>query len=190
MKFAIVISVLALSGCVTSGGKTVLDSSQSKPSWVNKNKVTWEDDGVVYFKSMRSVKGNERLNACYTLSELDAKEQLIAQIKNDLKGSIDSVENSTLEDGEIVLGKVRSSEFKGSVHGMKKTEEYFERYTINAESERIDCYTLNEIKLTDYNKTKKAVLERVIEADPRIKEAITQKQIDFFKKSEGDKEAH
>lgn len=185
----IIIAAFIVSGCVTSGGKTVLDSSESKPSWVSKSKVTWEDDGVVYLKTMRSVKGSERLNGCYTLSELDSREQLITQIKNDLKGSIDSAETSISDDAEIVLGKVRSSEFKGSIQGLKKTEEYFERYTIG-ESERIDCYTLSEIKMTDYNKTKKAVLERVVEADPRIKEAITQKQIDFFKNSEGDKEAH
>lgn len=180
MKILRLISMtLVVQGCVTSGAKTVLDSSPSKPSWVDDAKLVWEDDGKVFFKAMHSIKGAERLNGCYTLGQLDAKENLLSEIANEVKGSIDAAETSLDENAEVVLGKVRSAEFAGKVQGLRFSEQYFERYTV-ADTERIDCYVLGEIKQADYTKTKQSVINKVAAADPRIKEAITQKQIDFF----------
>ena len=40
---------------------------------------------------------------------------------------------------------------------------------------------LAEIKMQDYMKTKRAVVNKVMKVDSRLREAVAKKQIDFFK---------
>ncbi len=159
-----------------------LDSTShddSPPDWVKEAKITWESKEKVFIRATHSVKGNERINGCFDLAKLDSKENILSEISNEVKGSIDNAQQSISEDAEVVLGKVRASEFHGRILGLRFTDQYFERYLIG-EIERIDCHTLSEIKRTDYDRIKKEVIDRVVAADPKIKEAITKKQIEFF----------
>ena len=72
-----------------------------------------------------------------------------------------------------------SGKWEGTIYGFKVTEQYFERYLING-VERIDCYILTELTKQDYDKTKRSVVDKIVPEDPRIKEDIAKKQIDFF----------
>ena len=170
-----------IGGCSsTSSHRVVLDSSGDKPNWVDGSKLTWNEGDKVYFKVMHQVRGNERLNGCYDLAKLDAGENIMTEVAADLKGSIDNAQQSISEDAEVVLGKVRTSEYKGRLTGLKVTEQYFVRYRIDQDPDRIDCFVKAEISQTDYDTVKKSVLDRIVAVDPKLKEAITAKQINFF----------
>ena len=109
----------------------ILDSSTSvKPKWTDSNKTAWEIKGVVYLKSTYTVRGNERANGCIDLAKLDTKENLISEIQNEVRGSLDNAQQSISEDAEIILGKARSAEFSGKISGLRFTESYWEKYQI------------------------------------------------------------
>lgn len=167
-----------------------LDSTthaDNPPTWVTETKVAWEEKEKILIRSTYSVKGNERVNGCYDLAKLDSKENLLSEISNDVRGTLDNAQQSISEDAEVILGKVRSGEFSGRISGLRFTDQYFERYTVG-QTERVDCHTLSELKLSDYNRLKRMIVDRVAEVDPKLKEAITKKQIDFFKKEEPKKQ--
>jgi len=158
-----------------------LDASPEKPDWVEETKLTWEDDGRIFVRSVYTVKGNERLNACFDLAKLDAKESLISEMSNEMKGSVDNAQQSISEDAEVLLGRVISSKFQGRISGLRFLEEYFERYRVGIQ-ERIDCHLLAQISKEDYQKTRQAVIgQQKVEADAKVKDALTQKQADFLK---------
>lgn len=162
--------------------RVFLDSSlrkDSPPDWVNDSKVAWEKNERVFLKSSFTARGNERVGGCFDLARLDAKEKLLSEIKNEVKGSLDNAQQSISENAEAVLGKVRTASFEGNVRGLRFSEEYFERYLIG-ENERLNCHVLAEITLSDYNHLKQEVLNQLVQVDPKVREAITEKQINFF----------
>jgi len=182
-KIIVFLTILGLVGCATPGQKRVfLDSSlhsDDPPKWVKSTKLIWNDDGKMFLKSSHIVRGDERTNGCFDLSKMNAKENLLSELANDVKGSIDNAQQSINENAEEVLGKVRSGQFEGRITGLRFSEEYFERYKIG-EVERIDCFTLAEMKLSDYENLKRMVVNKIQAVDSRLKEAITKKQINFF----------
>ena len=188
MKKSCAILVCLLStACSTTGKKTriYLDSSthaDNPPAWVNSTKVrsvASDSNGAFQFRATHSVRGDERISACYDLAKLNLSENLILEISNDIKGRIDNAMPSLSENAEVILGKVRSSEFKATVQGLTVDEEYFERYLVN-DTERVDCHVLGIISTSDYNKLKQKLVNHVETADPRIKDAVTKNMINFF----------
>lgn len=189
MNYVLGIALLVLSsGFLNScaSGPTVkrvfMDSSTHKdnpPDWVEEMRLTWEKGDKVMFRSVHTVRGDERVNGCFDLAKLDARETLLTEMATDIKGSLDNAQQSLNENAEMVLGKVRSGEFKGRIQGMRHLEQYFERYRIGTD-ERIDCHVLSEITKTDYAELKRKVVNRIEEVDPRLKDAITKKQVEFF----------
>ena len=185
MRYLTILLFLVLSACASQQAmesRRFLDSTTHQdhaPEWVLSTQATWEKGGKVFFKTSYTIRGDERLNGCYDLARLDSKEALLSEIANDVKGSIDNAQQSLSENAETVLGKVRSGEFEGRITGLRFSKQYFERYTIG-DTERIDCHVLGEITEADYNRIKRAVVQRVAEVDPRLKEAIAKKQIQFF----------
>ncbi|MDI9526254.1 MAG: hypothetical protein QM299_04515 [Pseudomonadota bacterium] len=102
-----------------------------------------------------------------------------------MKGKIQEVVMDLSENAEYVLNKARSGEFEGTIYGMHDVEQYFERYELVNEAEktrvqRINCYQLSFISKQDYAKTEQALVNQIIEVDPRIKEAMTHGMINFF----------
>ena len=178
-------SMLALIGCASTGskvGRIFIDSPTHKddsPEWVQKQKVSWDSGNEVYFRTAHTIRGNERVNACYDLARLDAKETLLTELASDIRGRIDNAQTSISESAEVILGKVRSEEFQGRIIGLKTDETWFERYKIG-DDERVDCFVLSKIRRSDYDRVKKEVVDKIVEADPRIKEAIAKRQIEFF----------
>ncbi|NBW98107.1 hypothetical protein EBR03_00905 [bacterium] len=183
-KSLISILTLSLSACssLKVPQRVFLDSTLKKdspPEWVNQVKVSWEDKDKVFMRSSYTARGNERVAGCFDLARLDAKEKVLSEVNNDVRGSLDNAQQSISENAEAVLGKVRTASFEGKVRGLRFSEEYFERYLIG-ETERLNCHVLGEMKLSDYNDLKRAVVDELSRVDARLKEAITKKQIDFF----------
>ena len=180
--FIISLIGLIVTSCSSTGPKKIIldQSSDDKPSWTNSSKMAWKDGDHIYLKAIHTIKGNERANGCIDLAKLDTKENLISEIKNEIKGSIDNAQQSINVDAEVVIGKVRSSKFEGAISGLRFTDSYWEKYQIGSEEQVITCQVLSKIEEKDYIKMKKAILSNVISIEPRIKEAITKKQVRFF----------
>lgn len=182
----IIIAFLFLSACSSTGPKRVtIDSSGDKPKWVEDNKTTWTDGDTVFFKSKNTVRGDQRENGCRDLASMDNREELLKGMASELKTAIDNAQTDISENAELVLGKVRSGKWEGRIVGLRDDQSWFERYQIRDDStaektERIDCYILSKISKHDYAETKRAVVNKIVAVDPRLKEAITQKQIRFF----------
>ena len=174
---------LFLASCSTKiiKPKVVLDSSSSiKPKWTNSSKTAWEEKGKIYLKATHTVQGNERANGCIDLAKLDAKEDIISEIQNEIRGSLDNAQESISEDAEVILGKARSAEFSGKISGLRFIESYWEKYQIRGKDQKLTCHVLAQIKMRDYMQTKRAVVNKVMTADPKLREAVTKKQINFF----------
>lgn len=184
-KIAFIICALSLgvTACSTGVKKVTLDESDM-PSWTEKTELSWEDDGKLFFKAKQTVLGSQRVNGCFELALLDAKETILRSMAEEIKGEISQADMDLNEQAEIVLGRVRSSKWEGKVYGQKKEEEAFRRYAIvkgeSQSDERIDCYVLTSITKEDYEKTKHGVVNKLIAADPRVREAIVQKEVNFF----------
>ncbi|NDG85001.1 MAG: hypothetical protein EBX52_08200 [Proteobacteria bacterium] len=181
-KGLIALSLCTLAACSSSPEikKIVIDQGGSEPSWVKETKTAWEEDGKIHFRGTQQIRGNERLSGCYDLARLNAKSQIVGEIQERLRGLLTTNESTLNENVEILLTKSRSVEFDGDVKGVRFTEEYFTRYRIG-DDERVDCQVLSEISKEDYSRLKRAILNKVEEADPKLKEQIRQKHLDFFK---------
>lgn len=179
-----VLLLVFIFGCASSerSRRQWIDSSthhDNPPEWVDEVRLSWNKGDKIFFRSVHTVRGDERVNGCFDLARLDVKETLLTEMATDIRGSLDNAQQSLNENAETVLGKVRSGEYRGRIMGLKHVEQYYERYRIGKD-ERIDCHVLSEITQSDYDELKKSVVNRIQEADPRLKEAITQKQIEFF----------
>lgn len=172
-----------VTSCSTSqkavNGKTVLDTSKERAEWIDNPKLSWELDGKVFVRATHTIRGDQKLSGCYDLAKLDAKEQLLTEMSSDIKGSIDNADTELSENAEVILGKVRSAKYEGTVYGFKNSEQYYERYLING-VERIDCSILSEQSKSDYDKTKRSVVDKLVAVDSKLKEAVLKKQINFF----------
>ena len=75
--------LIILSACSTTGPlKRVLDqSSNKKPSWTDSSKLSWKEKNYIFFKSTHTIRADERANGCLDLVKLDAKENLISEVK-------------------------------------------------------------------------------------------------------------
>ena len=122
-----------ITACSSTGPKKVVldQSSKKKPSWAESSKLSWKKKNHIFFKSAHTIRADERANGCIDLAKLDTKENLISEVKDEIKGSIDNAQQSISVDAEVVLGKVRSSGFEGAISGLRFTESYWEKYELS-----------------------------------------------------------
>ncbi len=170
-----------LSSCASSGtrSRVVIDASGARPDWVDSSRVRTEADDRVRIRGRHTVRGNERVSACLELAILDAQSELMRGIASDFRVRIEEATQGVSEAAEQVLSQTRVSESRGQLRGFRRSEEYTERY-LAGDQERIDCYVLAELSSADFASLKRSLGERVIAADPRVKEAILQNQVDFL----------
>ena len=180
----IFIGLLVISAC-SSIGKRVLDSSSPRrPEWIDSSELTWRDDGKVFFKGNYVVRGNVRANACIDLAKLNVKENLITEIQEEIKGVLDTAQDSIREDAEIVFSKSQTSKYRGQIRGLRFTRRYWEKYASRDNKVKISCHVLGQINKKQYLKTKRNIVNKITNANKELKEAVIKKQIDFFKQNE------
>ena len=175
----LLIGTFVIASCSTTKTKTLIDSFGDKPSWAKSSNARWEENNEVFIRATSTVKGNEKVDDCYELAKLNVKEVLISELQNSIKGTINDTFQSMSASTEIILGESKTSEFAGQIKGLKFTEKYFEKSLMDG-AERIECQILSEITQKDYDKMKHLIVNKVQEVDPTIKEAVKQKNIDFF----------
>ena len=78
------------------------------PQWVKSTKVIWNENDKIQLRTEHQVRGDERVNGCFDLARLDASENVLTEIADDVKGTIDNSQTSVSENAEVVLGKARS----------------------------------------------------------------------------------
>lgn len=175
--------ILVIASCTTTKTKQFVNSFGDKPSWAKSANATWEENNKIFIRAASTIKGNEKIETCYELAKLNAKDILVLELQNSIKETIDNTLKSMSGPTEIILGKSKTSEFAGQITGLKFTEKYFERSLMGKE-ERVECLILSEITQKDYDKVKHIIVNKVQKADPAIKEAVEQERIDFFARSD------
>ncbi len=186
----VLVVIAIMSGCssATKGdGRVFLDSSiheDSPPSWVKDLRANWEEQDRFIQKGAFQAKSNDRVNGCFDLAKSEAQDSILQEAALSVRGRIDQAQLSLSEDAEVVLGKVSSREYKGTIQGVRVNEQYFDRARVSG-VERVDCYVLASISKTDMARLKNNVLSELANKDNRVKEAITKKQIEFFTPDEG-----
>ena len=184
MKNAVIlVFAIGLIGCASTAQKIVLDTSTSdKPNWVDSSKMVWKEDGKSLFRGSYTVQGDERANACVDLAKLNVKEALITEIQEELRGAMESAQDSIKTNAELLLTKSTSSQYQGEISGLRFTSSYWEKYALANNEEKTSCYVLSEIKDKDYMQTKRRIVNKVVAANPDLKKAVSENQINFFKK--------
>ena len=187
--------IISLAGCTSTPSariqgedyrKVIVDSSnmdQPKPEWVIQNKIGWEDGAKLKMKGTYTILGNQRLNACYELAKVEAKKAMITSIQEEIKGYLDSGSTGMSESDQIIFAESVTAKYNGRIQGLKASENYFERFVIN-HNERVDCFVLMEMDKADYFKLRSSILNKATELVPELQQAITNKQIEFFKATE------
>lgn len=175
---------LAITACSSNPKKNVVEAGnqENRPTWATGSKITWTEGDQVYFRSQYTIRGDERVNGCYQLARIDANTTLLREIAEDIRGQIDSAQQSISENAETILNQSVTSDFSGRVSGLRFLEQYHERY-IASSTERVDCYVFSAIKKADYEAIRRSVVHKITEADPGLKAALNKKQIDFFSKN-------
>ena len=167
--------------------KVVVDKSTSTPDWINESSVQKIVGDEVYIVSKETIRGDQRLSGCYELASFEAKNKLIRELGEEIRGAIDQAMPDISESTDSILTKVSSGKWEGKVVGLSTQEEYFERYRLfefndsDTYKERIDCQVRMKISKSNLNRMKVGLVEEFKRADPRINEAIVSKQVDFFK---------
>lgn len=187
MKILIKLSLI-LAGFVTSCSsatlsgleRRVIDSSGPRPEWALGSKAVLEEGEILSFRSQSTVRGDERIGSCFDLSRLQVQERILTEIQSTLRGVLNQAQTSPSEAVELLLTKSLSSEFSGRIRGVRTTDEYFERYRIG-DSERIECYTLNQIRKSEFDQIRQALVSQMVAADPAVKAALSEGQSTFFK---------
>ena len=87
-------------------------------------------------------------------------------------------------DAEIILTKARSANYSGQISGLRFNSAYWEKYALINHEQKITCFVLASISDPDYMETKRRVVNKISQANPKLKEAISNKQVDFFKKAQ------
>ena len=157
LLLTIMISVGACSSVQKHNARIVIDSTTGDddlPKWTRDGRKSWKDDSRIYIKGNYTVRGDQRLNSCFELARLEAKEVMLAEIKTSVKNEINAASEGLSESSDLFLTKSSTEESSGLITGFQMNEQYFERYLVN-QTERVDCFVLGSISLQDYESVKK-----------------------------------
>ena len=166
--------------------RIVIDSTRGDddlPAWTRDGRKSWKDDERIYIKGNYTIRGDQRLNSCFELARLEAKETMLAEIKTNVKSELNTASEGLSESNDLFLNKSSTEESSGIISGFKMNEQYFERYLVN-QTERIDCFVLGSISLQDYEKVKNKSQELNSAVAKEVSDVIRKKQMEFFSEAE------
>ena len=184
-KVIIGIGFLVLNGCAnmvpTAMTKVIIDKSYSsgRPDWMENQKDSWEEKESVYFKTTYTIRGDQRVNACYDLARLSVHESVLAEVKSDIRAENNLASEGLSENEDQMITKSLTESLKGTISGLNVQSKVFERYVIN-HTERIDCSVLTSMKKTDYEKAKRNSAQAVLSVHAKVAEVVREKQQRFF----------
>jgi hypothetical protein len=179
---AVVLS--ACSSTLPLDARIWLDSSnhsETVPAWSRGPNEVWESNGKVFVRASETVSGDERVDTCFESAQTGSHGEVLVALARELRATLATAALQLNENAESLLAKVGSGEFSGRVPGLRHTEKYFERYRIS-EMERIDCHVLGEMTRQDFDRSKRAILDRLQKVDSRLREIVARGQVRFFER--------
>ncbi|MGZ3769333.1 MAG: hypothetical protein ACXVCP_08395 [Bdellovibrio sp.] len=162
--------------------KIVLDnalSGEKLPQWTRDGKVSWEDGKEHFIRAQYTIRGDQRVNACYDLAKMELKENLITEISSEIKGEINAATEGVAESADPGFNKSFRQSMDATIRGLRIKEQLFERYVIN-DTERVDCFVLAMIPHGEYQNLKNNILTKMASTSPEIAEALKKRQVKFF----------
>ena len=159
MRIAIVASVLAVTGCVTTPSKPefekakVVDSLNDRdlPDWAQRDDSMFEEDGNVSFVTGLSMAGNSRTDGCIEASRLQNESQMVRHIRQAITTSAQVNQTSASDDpGYEALTAMLS---QGTIQGSRVTGKHWLRVEESSESGervlRLKCFTKVSVKKSE-----------------------------------------
>lgn len=186
MKNLKILVLLLLTGCAVSGvneqHRIVLEKSSREsamPGWISDSQVTWLKADKVFYKSQYSVRGDQRVNACFDLVKAEAKEKLVDEIRSNFKSETNGYTQGAGEIDNQELNKMFVSSVNSIISGFRLSESAYERYSIN-NNERIDCFVLYEMSLKDLTDLKLRMQSNKSNVNKEIQQAIIDRGVSFL----------
>lgn len=149
------------------------------PSWTSNSEMSWNKSDEIQFKGQYTLKGNQRVNACYDLAKGDARENLVSEMSVHFQSEINSYTQGISADENIELNKMFISQAKNKIIGLRTSEAAFERVLINSE-ERINCFVLFSISKKAYQENMMNAKSEVSKVNSEIIEKMRSRGLDFF----------
>ena len=184
----ILTSLLILQACASTNKaeqRITLDNSNGGlsqlPEWTRTGQTAWvdSDNKNMIFVATYTVRGDQRVNACFDLARIDMKENVLAEISTKIKSEMNLATDGTNENAEVLLTKSFHQQSYGQLKGLKIQQQVFERYKIG-ENERIDCYVLGKLSIENYNLIKNVVNTQLVKISSEVADSVRKKQVDFF----------
>ena len=178
--------IFLLAGCSSNGikeqAKIIIERStreNSLPNWVSETKVNWMKDDKIFYKSQYSIRGDQRINACFDLAKAEAKEKLIDEVKTNFRSETNGYIQGAKEQDNIELNKMFISSVDSIISGFRLSETAYERFAIS-NSERIDCFVLYEMTAKDLSDLKTRILTRNSSVNKEIQKVIIERGVSFL----------
>jgi hypothetical protein len=198
-KYLVILSLpIALAACSTTSKvaeekaaarrRVVIDNTYhgpTLPEWTRDGKSSWDDGKVLYFKAEHTVRGDQRIDACFDLAKMNLKENLVTEISATIKGEINLASEGISEASETALTKSFTQQIEANITGLKHSEQLFERY-LNGDTERIDCFVMSKMTHDDYSMLKTHVLQKAAKSNSELAEILRKRQAQFFSNNSSD----
>lgn len=191
-KLIMILSSLMFVGCATHSGKPIgrriIDSAYeagNRPAWVSDSRVTWQDEDDVYKRTAITLRGDQRIDSCFTLANAELRESFLLEINSMLKSELNIATEGTSEGDPQTVSKMILQITSGSANNIRVRESTYERYKVG-ESERIECFVLGSISKENYAKLRQNVFQKAI--SPKIQAAIEKRGENFFRTNQSDLE--
>jgi len=149
--------------------------SDREPTWLHDSRLSWEDGDTRMIRASYVALGSKRINGCYDLARAEAKELLLVEVSNDIRGELVRASqglDETIDDG---LTKSWIEQYKGDTRGFRFSEAAYERFLVN-DVERIECFVLGRIRNSDYNAIRNRVMSIAANSNDRIRQAMEERQ--------------
>lgn len=182
--------LIGISGCSTNSKiaekrRQVIDNTyhgENLPEWTRDGKSSWDDGKNVVFKAEHTIRGDQRVNACFDLAKMDLKENVVTEISANIKGEINLASEGISEASETALTKSFTQQIEVNISGLKHKEQLFERY-LNGDTERVDCFVMATMTHHDYEMLKTNVLQKAARSNSELAEILRKRQSEFFVKN-------
>lgn len=187
MKYILLSTLfLSLASC-TTGTKSVsekitLEKSTGKndlPDWTEKPQNSWSMDDTYFFKSSYSVRGDQRVNACYDLAKAEARENILTEFKSFFSSEINGYTQGLNETDAQELNKMFVTSVKSHLYGLKLSESVHERYIIQ-NSEKIQCHVLLTMNKESLLKNIQTALSNGTKINGEVAKQMKDRAVKFF----------
>lgn len=186
MKYSIlsllILNMLSCASTPDTAKLQVLERStkdKELPEWTSNSETSWSKNDDILLKGQFTLKGHQRVSACYDLAKSDARENLVSEMSVNFQSEINSYTQGISAEENIELNKMFLSQAKSKITGLRVSEIAFERVLVNSE-ERINCFVLLSISKRSYQENLTSAKSEVSKVNAEIIEKMKSRGLTFF----------